>query len=584
VILRHRIRIHSAQVHAVFLLALAVPYFINLGTSSIWDASEAFYAETPREMIVSGDYLAPHFNFEPRAQKPPLTYWIVAISYKVFGISEFALRLPGALAAVGIMLFSYGIARLLHNPPIALMTAAVTATTARVFILARRLPIDILLLLFLTGTLFFIVRALKESKRADWAFAYLFMGLGVLTKGPVAVAIPVGAILIWSFVARRPVFKEARIPMGILIFLTVVIPWYVTVFFRHGWTYIAPFFLKDNLARFASESFGPARGIFYYFSVVAADYFPWSILSLWGLYLLWIRRKQEKPFRSLSYGLPLIWCVFVFALFSLSKNKQEYYIAPIYPVASVLLAAVFSRSLHSSVWGTSEQGTTVFDAPASFEPLPFTGWIRLFAIHSLLFFMFALPVLYVFRQFMPGVFHAEHYIAPVVMVAASLLLAWNISRKKPARCFLVLVASIWALNASFVLIYLPALERYRPVRTLCALLEPVLKPEDEVGYFRAALPSMVYYLRRPIFEETDFERMNRRLRSEKRVFCIMSERDYKKLAPGRNATVHILARRPRFSLRASVLLNERTSPNEELLLLSNRPGSTVNLRQEVPSL
>src|SRR5438034_3372305 len=79
----------------VVLAAVALPYFIHLGTSSLWDANEAFYAETPREMLESGDYLAPRFNHQLRPQKPPLTYWLVLASYNLFGVSEFAVRLPG---------------------------------------------------------------------------------------------------------------------------------------------------------------------------------------------------------------------------------------------------------------------------------------------------------------------------------------------------------------------------------------------------------------------------------------------------------------------------------------------------------
>jgi 4-amino-4-deoxy-L-arabinose transferase-like glycosyltransferase len=142
------LQFNSPLIHAVVLILLSLPYFINLGVSSIWDANEAFYAETPREMLASGDYLSPQFNFQPRVQKPPLTYWTVLASYKIFGVNEFAVRFPGALAALGVLLFSYGMARMLFSPQAALFSAAITATTARIFILERRLPIDILLLFF----------------------------------------------------------------------------------------------------------------------------------------------------------------------------------------------------------------------------------------------------------------------------------------------------------------------------------------------------------------------------------------------------------------------------------------------------
>ena len=234
------------MIHAVLLLMISLPYLVNLGTSSIWDASEAVYAETSREMLTTGDYLAPHFNFKPRVQNPPLTYWIIAASYKVFGISEFAVRLPGALAAIGVILFTYGIARLLYNPRAALIAAMITAATARIFILARRLPIDIFLLFFLMATLFFLLRAILTRKTHFWLCAYVFAGFGFLTKGPVALLIPAGACLIWAVWSRKLKLRETHPLSGATVFLAIVLPWYLLISSRHGWTYVAPLFLRDN--------------------------------------------------------------------------------------------------------------------------------------------------------------------------------------------------------------------------------------------------------------------------------------------------------------------------------------------------
>ena len=121
------------------------------------------------------------------------------------------------------------------------------------------------------------------------------------------------------------------------------------------------------------------------------------------------------------------------------------------------------------------------------------------------------------------------------------------------------------------LIYLPELEQYRPIKRFCRLIETQLDAADETGYFRTALPSMVYYLRRPIFEEYDVEEMKRRLRSEKRVFCILAEKDYNYFADNRDLEIHILDRNSRFSMRLGTLLNAGYFPGEELFLISNRP-------------
>ena len=330
-------------IHAVVLIAISLPYCINLGRPSIWDANEAFYAETPREMLVTGDYLAPRFNFEPRAQKPPLTYWVILASYRIFGVSEFAVRLPGALAAIATLLFSYGLAKILFGRRAALIAAVITATTVRVFILARRLPIDILLLMFMTATLFFLVRAIQRNGRTNWGMVYACAALGFMTKGPVAAAIPALAYCIWASRRRQFRLSGSHPLMGAALFACLVLPWYVYIYGAHGWTYISPFFLRDNLGRFATDTLGPSRGPLYYLSVFATDFFPWSIAALPVLILLWRQRKELQPLKSMSFGLPLIWCALVFVLFSFSKNKQEYYIAPMYPVAAAILAGVLDR-------------------------------------------------------------------------------------------------------------------------------------------------------------------------------------------------------------------------------------------------
>ncbi|HTY62089.1 MAG TPA: glycosyltransferase family 39 protein [Acidobacteriota bacterium] len=561
-------RLQIPWMHAFLLLAISLPYFVNLGTSSLWDASEAFYAETPREMLASGDYVAPHFNFAPRVQKPPLAYWIIALSYQLFGIGEFAVRLPGALAGIGVILFTYGIARLLYSPRAALMAAAMTATTARIFILARRLPIDIFLLFFLIGTLFFLVHAIRLQKTHWWIAAYFFAALGFLTKGPVAVIIPAVAVIAWAFIGRRLKAADFRFLPGAAVFAAVVLPWYLLVYYRHGWTYIAPFFLRDNLGRFASEDFGPSRGLLYYFGVGISDFFPWSILALCACGVLWRCRKTEHPFRSLEYGLPILWCAFTFLLFSLSKNKQEYYIAPIYPVAAVLMAGVLDKMIERQ---TAKSGT----APRTFQQAPLSWCFWGLGLQALLLSVFSLSTFYIFRFFMPEIAPLYHNIASLVLVAGCGAFVWSIARRRLAPSLIILTALLWIMYLMCVTVYLPGLERYRPVKGLCRLIEAQRDADAEAGYFRTAVPSMAFYLRRPIFEESNAIEMRRRLRSGKRVFCILSRKSYDSLISDSPDGIYILARQPRFSMRMDAFLNTRYAQEEELLLISNRPAELI---------
>ncbi len=572
-------RLHHPCLHALFLAALCLPYCINLGTSSIWDANEAFYAETPREMLESGDFLAPRFNYAPRTQKPPFTYWAILASYAFFGVNEFAVRLPSALAAMGVVLFAYGIARMLFTPRAAIIAATITATAPRIFILSRRLPIDIFLLFFLMGVLFFIVRGILGGKIRSWVFAYLFAGFAFLTKGPIALLIPGLSCLLWALCGRRPILRDAHPMLGAAILIVVILPWYVAIYLTHGWMYIEPFFFRDNIGRFASEVLGPSRGMFYYFPVAIIDFFPWSFLLLCALFLIWLNRKTERPLKSLMFGLPLIWCACIFLFFSLSKNKQEYYIAPIYPAAAVVLSGVLDKTMKRKIVPGSPlinpgNGDSVEAATAASWESRNSWWIWAYGLLVIFIILLSLLVPYFFRSFMPKIGLVLHYAPSLVLLAGSMLILWNLIRRRPGRCLTAISVSLWIVYMAGAILYLPELEQYRPIKRFCQVIEARLDAVDETGYFRIALPSMVYYLRRPVFEEYDTTRMENRLRSEKRVFCILAEKDYNYFADSKDLDIYILDRHSRFSLRLSTLLNSNNFPGEELLLISNRADRT----------
>src|SRR5262245_22431697 len=384
-------------------------------------------------MLESGDYLAPHFNYQPRAQKPPLTYWLILLSYQLLGVSEFSVRLPGALAALGVLLFTYGIGRMLISATAGILATIILGTCAPFFVLARKLPIDIILLLWLTGTVFFSLRALRRNppSLASWLWVYGLSALGFLTKGPIALIIPGATYLLWSLWAGRFSPRETRPLAGTLVFAAIALPWYILIYMTHGWTYIASFFLRDNLGRFAAISFGPERGPFYYILAYIFDFFPWSILSAVAGCYLWQSRKHLRQAYALSYGFPLFWCAVAFVLFSLSKNKQEYYIAPIYPMMAVLLAGLIERSLLAR------------DSPE--KSRLFYLWTWAFFIASVGIFGISIFLLVLLRAMLPDSPIALHYLPSAILLPSSILLAWQVLRGKLHHCFAALSAPIGAM-------------------------------------------------------------------------------------------------------------------------------------------
>jgi 4-amino-4-deoxy-L-arabinose transferase-like glycosyltransferase len=583
------IRSNSTLIHVTILLALSLPYCVNLGAPSIWDANEAFYAETPREMLISGDYVSPMFNYQMRTQKPPLTYWAVLLSYKLFGVNEFAVRFPGMLAAIGVLLFAYGSARLLFTPRAALIAAVIAATTPRIFILARRLPIDILLLFFVTGTMFCMVRAIPKNDKRSWALVYGCAGLGFLTKGPIAVIIPAGAFLCWSLWSRRLRLSQVHPWMGPAIFIVIALPWYILIYLAHGWTYISTFFLSDNLARFAAQSMGPARGFFYYFSVFAIDFFPWSFLVPFAVYLLWTNRSEIPPLRTFAYGFPLFWCVFTFILFSLSKNKQEYYIAPIYPAAAVLVSGVVDAGMRKIKSNKILELDKAFPssgtpmAPEYFRNHRSNPWALPYGLLALLLFLLSLLMPYILGVFLPDISLELCYAPSLILIAGSAFLVWSLVRKKLLHAFLALSIPLGCVFLIGALFYVPALESFRPVRSFCLLIENQSHGNGEAGYFRTALPSMIFYLQRPIFQEIDYERMESRFASNRRIFCILAWKDYAYFKE-RGLSIYILDRHSRLSVRLGDVLKAGSSPGEELLLVSNQPYSETESGEARPTL
>ena len=258
------------------LLLLAIPvFFLCLGANSIWDANEAFYVETPRQMVLTGDYVNPSFNGEPRFNKPVLSYWIVAGLYHLFGVSVAAERLGIALGAVG-----HRLRDLPHRPRArarrvtAVLAALVVATAPRVVMHGRRIFIDVYITAFMALALACFVWAERqpERRRRHLVLMYVAIGLAVLTKGPAFLALLGLIALVWLALERRLAdIRRLMLVPGLLVVLAIVVPWYAEVFRQHGWTYITSFIFGENIDRFTSAMTPDGRSLGFFVPVLLSD-------------------------------------------------------------------------------------------------------------------------------------------------------------------------------------------------------------------------------------------------------------------------------------------------------------------------
>jgi 4-amino-4-deoxy-L-arabinose transferase-like glycosyltransferase len=536
---------------AVLLVAAVLPYFVNLGVSSIWDANEAFYAQTPREMMEAGDYVTPSFNFQLRMNKPVLSYWNVAAFYHLFGISEWSERLPIAIGAAVIIAAAFGLGRLLGGTCGGLVAALVLATSPRLMLLARRIIIDVHITMWMALVLLFfgLSEVRPRRRRLFLCLMYVAAGCGVLTKGPVAVFLPAVVFFIYLASQRRlGDLRHMMLPMGAIISLAIVVPWYFFLYREHGWEYIGSFILGENLGRYAEAVGEQSRGLLFYIPVMLADLFPWSLMipvALW-----WASRERHDRIARLL----LIWIAVIVIFFSLSGTKEDLYILPIVPAEAALIGAMLAHAIHGRAGNTGDgnaaTGAVTWFMGATAVLLAVTGAVALWV------FVFA------HRYTLSGA--AFIGAAALAGGVAALVLAFRRTLASLATVCASLVVITWCT----VLCTLPDFERYKPVKPFSDVIRSRASVGAIVGSYKFSLPSMVFYLHRPVMEVLLPDHLRAVFYSPGDVYFIMAENEYNRIKNRLPVETYVLARQPMFDLRPKNFLEGSELP--QFVLVSNR--------------
>lgn len=564
---------------ALILAVFLAPYFLHLGTSALWDANEAFYVEGPREMLESGDLLSPRFNFSLKLNKPILPYWVVLPTFALFGVSEWSERVVIATCMVVTILLTYALGRRLYGHGVGLLGAIVLASSVKFLIVGRRSLIDALLTTLLVAALYLLVRGATERKFS--AGAYIMMGLAVLTKGLVGIVIPLGVVLtflLWqgmrqayprssrgsvlSFILHQSLrgLNVLRFPLGLFIILAVATPWYAAMIHRHGWGFLSAFIIGDHVKRFLYGTSGMSRPWWYYGPVLMSEFFPWS-LFLPAAIAATVLRLRSSGEASWATGTPtdtfassaicrslpansatgpgsghqgsapsewadcflLAWMGFILIFFSLSVAKQNEYLLPLYPAAALVVGRFFS------------------------EARPFSSRLikGLFALSIALLAGGFIGGAWVAASRAPMLFDSHRLLTTtsVTLLTAALLLAGAYLLGTLRQVFALTALTMLVLTG-VLLSLLPKLEAYRPVRHLAERITREAAPDDLVGYYRFTAPSLCYYTRRKIFEVFTPDEIKEILRSARRAFCLMYERDIIALGADSGWPLRVIECRP----------------------------------------
>ena len=540
----------------ITLLAAAVlPFFVGLDTSSIWDANEAFYVETPREMLESGDYINPSFNYEPRFNKPVLSYWIVAALYHVFGVSVAVQRLAIAGAAMTMIAAAWFLARAASSHPLAPPLAALgLAVGPRFFMFSRRILVDMAITAAMTLTLLFFALAERypHRRRLFLVLMYVAAGIGVLTKGPVAVVIPALVFGVYLAVHRElGRLREMMLPAGALIVLVIAAPWYVALYLENGWTHITAFFIGENVGRFTETIGTQSRGPLFYVPVLLGDTLPWSLL-LPAVIVTWRRDRQSgtDPAARRIRTLLLLWLGLIVAFFSASQTKQDLYIFPVVGAVAAL-GADFAARAASGVRGASG------------------AWLKgTLTGLGLAITLFGLAVLALFGGGEPLLQIDGAVAIAGVAIAGGLVTASFPWLRRHATALVTILAVFIAFNWILAVATLAAFERYKPSLPLSRVIAQRAGPDDLVVQVELALPSMVFYLRRHVDVSLDRTSYVQQIGSGRIVYAVMPDNVYADLKDVLAVPTCILARHPTTDMRLRSILERRPPP--EVFAVTNR--------------
>jgi len=507
---------------ALALLALAglcvVAFFNGLGGLGLMDKTEGLFVEVPRQMLASGDWVTPRWNGEPFFDYPVWGYWMVGLSFRLFGLSEGAARLPAALAASATVLALFAV--VLQLAPAAepaqrrvgraMLCATVLCLSPGWVGWGRSSVTDMFLASGISLALLGFALAWGAGerlwlRRLGHAALALFCGIAVLAKGPVGLLLP-GLVIILFLLLKGQLLREVRrtpwLPM-LALFLGVTTPWYAAATAANGSTFLGRFLGFSNFERFTSVLYSHPGPPWFYLPWVVVLLLPWSLFLPVAVARLRVWQLRSWRAEAGPTDLPLlglIWLVLIVAFFSTAATKLPGYILPALPGGALLVGLLFAPF-----------------PPASGQASPALGaglrWSG--GLNALLLALAALAAGLAPRWIGgdPSYPRFAEAIAasplplllalPLALAALALTLQVLRSRTEPgglAQLWLPNAAAFAAVLALVVPVLTPLLDRERllPIRSLARLAAREAQPGEPllvVGYKRY---SVVYYSGRPV--------------------------------------------------------------------------------------
>ncbi|MDR1012633.1 MAG: glycosyltransferase family 39 protein [Coxiellaceae bacterium] len=328
-------------------------FYLAIGTYPLFDNNEGLYAGIAKHMLLSKDFIIPQLNGVPYIEKPPLLYWLLAISFSIFGYTAFSARLVTTTSAVLTCIMMVYFTKKIKLSQIGIIGALIFSSSIGICIIARMVYFDMLFTFLIGSTLFCWFYWYEYHEVSFLRVGYLLLGLAIMTKGLVAVVLVGGSFIIFLLMEKdfRRLYQMFDI-WGIALLLAIILPWHIIIIIRHkgfAWRY----FIDEHVLRYLNqrEPHDYYHGsIFYYIPRIPIYLFPWSLfipLIFWRINNISVIEKRLLCFSWCWLVIPLIF-------FSLSSAKANYYMIVSAPAIAILLGLKIkhlSQKFYSNVFG-----------------------------------------------------------------------------------------------------------------------------------------------------------------------------------------------------------------------------------------
>ncbi len=349
----------------LFILTLFFGLLLGfrLGSYELGNPDEGRYAEIPREMVAANDYVTPRLDGVNYFEKPPFVYWCVAACLKLFGPSEWSMRVVPALFSLIGILATYAAARRIHGRNAGIASAVVLGTSLLYFALSRILILDMVVSVLMSTTLFCFILGIREpaGQKRRWLFygLYASAALATLSKGLIGVLVPGAVMFFWLLLLNQwHRLRPFYLPTGALLFLAIAAPWHLLAAARND-TWARFYFIHEHWERFTTTQHGRYQPLWFFAPIVLAGLIPW-IGFLWQALKESVSGGWAKRKENADAWFFIGWAVFIFLFFSKSQSKLIPYILPVFPPLALLIGAFLARSWNDATAAKLKPGLRVF--------------------------------------------------------------------------------------------------------------------------------------------------------------------------------------------------------------------------------